>query len=131
MKIVIHEKESPLEARTVADIDRVIESATEEASAKGLLNIIELVADNGNTIDIVVGGDETVLGFQYSHRNPPYYASKGNTDNDEPVMAAFKALIHHTEFPRKWVIPLKKGMSAIHEFFQSGDLPKSIEWVEV
>ena len=131
MKILLRENESPVEARAWADIDRAITSATEEARAEGRLIIIELEAVNGNSISVVVGGDETVLGFVYRHRNPPYYASKGSTEDDEPVMTAYFLLAHHTEFPRNWVIPLKEVMSAVNEFCQSGELPKCIEWVEV
>lgn len=130
MRIVIHESES-LEVRTVADIDRALASATAEACAKGLLNIIELEADNGNTMNIVVGGNQTVLGFRYGHGDLPNYASKGIATEDEPVITAFLSLSHHTEFPRKWVIPLKDGQSALEEFCQSGNLPTCIEWVEV
>ncbi len=131
MRIVIHEKESALEVRTVADIDSVIASATAEACAKGLLNIIEVEADNGNTMNIVVGGNDTVLGFRYGQGDLPNYASKGIATEDEPVMTAFLSLLHHTEFPRKWVIPLNKGLSALQEFCQSGNLPTCIAWVEV
>ena len=95
------------------------------------MNIIELEADNGNTMYIVVGSNETVLGFGHGHGDLSHYASKGVATEDEPVMTAFLSLSHHTEFPRKWVIPLKKGLSALEEFCQSGNLPTCIEWVEL
>ena len=59
------------------DVDKVIASASEGARASGLLNIIFLEADNGNYMSLVVGGDETVLCFNYGHQDPPYYASQG------------------------------------------------------
>ena len=131
MRIVIHETELPYEVHTVADLDEAIGSATAEACHKGLLSIVELKADNGNTMNIVLGGNETVLTFRDGHGDPPYYASKGTATEDEPVMTAFMFLVHHTEFPRHCVIPLSPGLSALREFFQSGTLPTFIQWSEV
>jgi hypothetical protein len=116
---------------TGLDVDKVIASASEEARANGLLNIIFLEADNGNYMSLVVGGDETVLGFNYGHQDPPYYASKGRNKSDKPVMTAYMYPDHHTEFPRKWVIPMKEGLLAVREFCETGELPSCIEWTEV
>jgi len=131
MRIVIHESESPHQVHTLADLDKAIGSATAEACLKGLLSIVELKAENGNTMNIVLGGNETVLTFRYGHGDPPYYASKGIAAEDEPIMTAFMFLLHHTEFPRHCVIPLSPGLSALREFFQSGTLPTFIQWSEV
>ena len=79
---------------------------------------------------MVVGGDETVLSYTHGHRNPPYYASRGADARSKPVMTCYVGLVHHTEFPRKYVIPFEKGLIAAHEFAESGLLPQSIEWVE-
>lgn len=131
MKIIIHENEPPIEVRDVTRLNEVIRSASEEARSEGLLSIIFLEAENGNYLGLVVGGNETVLSFNYGHKDPPYYASKGMDENEEPVLTAYVALHHHTEFPRKWVIPMKEGMLAVHEFFETRELPSCIEWTEV
>jgi hypothetical protein len=55
---------------------------------------------------MVVGGDETVLGFDYRHRNPPYYSSRGPSNGEEPILSCQLTFQHHTEFPRKYVIPI-------------------------
>ena len=131
MKITVHQNEPPIEARDISRVHALIYSASEEARAEGLLNIIFIEAENGNYITLVVGGDETVLAFNYGHRDPPYYASRGENESEEPVMTAYLVLHHHTEFARKWVIPMKQGMLAVHEFCETGELPKCIEWTEV
>jgi hypothetical protein len=131
IKVTVHENEPPIEVQDVASVSEVISSAAEEACAKGLLNIISLEADNGNCLTLVVGDDETTLGFNYGHQDPPYYASKGKDESDEPVMTAYVALRHHTEFPRRWVLPMKEGVLAVQEFCETSELPRRIEWTEV
>ena len=96
-----------------------------------MLAAIELVADNGNIMYLVVGGDETVVAFDYAHRETPYYSSKGPTDADDPVLTAYLAFNHHTEFPRRSVIPMRDGLSAVYEFFETGELPACVVWAEV
>jgi hypothetical protein len=131
MKITVYEDKPSIEIQDIASVNEVISSASEEAHAKGLLNVIFVEADNGNYLTLVVGGDETVLGFNYGHLDPPYYASKGNNENDEPVMTAYVSLRHHTEFPGKWVLSMQEGMLAVQEFCETGELPKCIKWTEV
>jgi hypothetical protein len=131
MRITVHETKPSIWVQSITDLDKVIAFASKEACTEGLLSIVFLEADNDNCISLVVGGDETVLGFTYGHLDPPYYASKGKDEGDEPVMTAYASFRHHTEFPRKCVVPMKDGMLAVYEFFETSDLPKCIKWVEV
>lgn len=71
-----------------------------------MLNVIYIEAANGNALSIVVGCGETVLGFSYGHGNPPYYESRGPAVDDEPVLTGYVSYKHHTEFPRRCVIPV-------------------------
>jgi Immunity protein Imm1 len=106
--------------------------ASAEARVRKMLNSVYLVeAISGNILSLVVGGEETVLSFNYGHQDPPYYASGGADARVHPVMTCYVGLVHHTEFPRKYVVPFEKGLIAAHEFAQSGSLPQSIEWIEI
>ncbi len=131
MKVIAHEKEPVIIVNGLVHLDEIISNAIERAKGKGLLSVILLNDDDDNQLGLVVGGDETVLSFTYSHSNPPYYASKGKLDIDEPVLTCFLLFEHHTEFSRKQVIPFNDGISACHEFFKFGNLPSCIEWIEV
>lgn len=128
--VSVHENEAATVAESSDEIDALIESAADEASSLDRLNIISFTAPNGNYVSLVVGSDETVVIFTYSHHCPPYYASKGSSEDETPVLTAFVALKHKTEFPRKWVIPLEQGIAAVHGFTEIGELPETIEWVE-
>jgi len=84
-------------------LDEVLNAAAQEARSHNRLGAVLIEAANGNIITMVVGGEETVLGFDYSHRNPPYYASRGVSNADEPKITCYLTMQHHTEFPRKYV----------------------------
>lgn len=131
LRITTHGDKEPMTALDGNQLNAVLDAASDEARSKNLLSVVVLYAENGNSITMVVGGSETVLGFDYGHRNPPYYASKGESDDDEPTLTCFLTFQHHTEFPRRSVIPYANGMNAVAEFFDPGTLPTSITWEEV
>jgi len=114
-----------------AVLEAVLSEASAEAHAAGRLNIVLLAAPNRDWLSIVVGGEETVVGFNYGHGDPPYYASVGAAQTDAPVLAAYLGFEHHTEFPRRWVISFAAGKQAAHEFLATGKRPESIKWAEV
>ena len=131
LQVRIREDAGPLKVEDDNQLDEVLRTATEEARKSGTVGAILIEAANGNVITMVVGGDETVLGFDYGHHDPPYYSSRGPSNEDEPILTCRLTLQHHTEFPRKCVIPIADGVKAIRQFLHSGDLPACINWEEV
>ena len=131
LSISVHDGEKGTHVSTSAELDRVIQSAGEEAQACGKLNVILLEAPSGNQLGMVVGGTDTVITFTYGHHEPPYYASRGAAKFAHPVMTCFLGLAHHTEFPRTYVVPYAMGLLAAHEFAETGSLPSSVEWSTV
>jgi len=131
IRAIVQEQVPERVLRSAAELDQTLSEAAAQAQAAHLLNIVFLSAPNGNQLSLVVGGDETVLGFNHGHGSPPYYASAGGITSDEPVLTAYAGLVHHTEFPRHWVVPMSTGRRAATEFFSTGARPTSVEWVEV
>jgi hypothetical protein len=129
-RVMIYEGAEAVEVATAAELEHVLHLAAKEARRRGMLNVIYVEAANCNTLSVVVGGDETVLGFTYSHGNPPYFESRGPSLDDEPVLTGYVHLSHHTEFPRRCVIPMEIGVSAAKEFMDSGRLPTCVSWAE-
>ena len=113
-----------------AVLDATLDEASVEARAAGKLNIVLLSAPNRDWLSIVVGGEETVVGYNYGHGDAPYYVSAGEAQTDDPVMTAYVGLEHHTEFPRRWVVAIAAGRQAAREFLATGKRPDSIEWTE-
>jgi hypothetical protein len=115
----------------VKALDAVLDEASAEARTVGKLNLVVLSAPNRDCLSLVIGGEETVVSFNYGHGDPPYYASVGAAKTDEPVLTAFVGLQHHTEFARRWVVPVAAGRHAAREFLSTGQRPSSLAWEEV
>ena len=128
LQIKIREDARPLTVEDEHQLDEALRTAAEEARNRGTLAAVLIEAANGNVITMVVGGDETVLGFDYGHHNPPYYSSRGPSNADEPILTCRLTFQHHTQFPRKYVIPIAEGMKAVREFLHPDDLPPCITW---
>jgi hypothetical protein len=130
LTIKIREREVPLTVKDAMQLDEALGQAAEEARKRGILGAVLIEAGNGNVINMVVGGQETVLGFDSGDLNSSY-ASKGASDADEPVMTFYFMMWHHTESPRKYMIPVAEGVKAVHQFLDSGQLPTCIKWEEL
>lgn len=131
MFVTIHEDQPKISVESGEELDAVFSVAADESRARGMLNIVFIEAENGDSIGLVIGGDETVVSFNYGHGDPPYYVSRGFSADDDPILTAYISFQHHTEFPRRWVVPAAAGRLATHEFLQTGTLSQCIEWEEV
>ena len=128
--VKIREDAPPTRATTAAELDEVIRLASEEARARGMLNVVFIEGRDGNTLMMVVGGKETALGFTYGYRKASYHESRGSAKADNPVMTCYASFTHPTTFSRRCVIPLEEGMKALHEFAETGALPTCVSWAE-
>jgi hypothetical protein len=130
LRVIIQEGANERSVRSTTDLQQTLSEAAAQARASDMLNIVALYAPNGDNLFLVVGGDETVVGFNYGHGDPPYYVSKGIAPNKEPSLTAFLGLAHHTEFSRRSVIPSSDGLRAAMEFLETSRRPMAITWVE-
>ncbi|HEY0662156.1 MAG TPA: Imm1 family immunity protein [Lysobacter sp.] len=128
--IAISEDSAPLMVQDEVALHAALRQAEDSANACGRLGVITLTASNGNEMTLVVGGPETALGFVHDHCDPPYYASAGQSDAEEPVLTAYYLLGHHTEFPRYSVITMALGAKAAEQFLATSDLPSCVQWRE-
>jgi hypothetical protein len=131
LQVRIRDDAESLTVEDSSQLEKALHAEAEEARRRGVLGAVLLEAANGNVITMVVGGEETVLGFTYGHHNPPYYSSRGPSNADEPMLTCLLTFHYHAEFPRKYVIPVSDGVNAVRQFLDSGDLPTSINWEEV
>jgi len=127
----VYEDTPWVEVRSASEVDKYLFDATREARLCARSNVVFIRAGNGNQVSLVVGEAETALGFTFGHGNPPYFVSEGIDGGVEPVFTAFVSSTHHTEYPRSSVVPWGDGLSAVHEFIKSGNLPSAISWQEV
>jgi hypothetical protein len=129
--ITIRAEESPIMVRDVVQLEDALGSASEQAQTTHLLGAILLEVENGNVMMMVVGSEKTVLGFDYDGQGGLNYATEGRSNEAEPIMTCFLHFQHHTEFPRRYVIPLEDGMRAATQFLDSGELPTLVSWEQV
>jgi 1,4-dihydroxy-2-naphthoyl-CoA synthase len=131
LRAVVYQDEPARTLNSVEALDQLLLQAAAEAQAAGRLNVIFLYGAHDDELTLVVGGDETVLGFTDGHGDPPYYSSEGAVEGDDPVLTAYISLEHHTEFPRRYVVSMALGRSAAAEFLATGRRPASVRWAEV
>jgi hypothetical protein len=129
LSIQIRDTETPRAVKESGQLRSALTQVAKDAAEK--LAIIDLSAPNGDTLSIVVGGTETVLGFTYGTNQPPFFASRGLDTSIEPLLIAHQHFVQRVEFPRHAVIPWASGMSAAEEFLETGALPNCVKWQEV
>src|ERR1700752_402056 len=115
-RLRVRDPGDPLIVSSGGDLDALLDAGAAEARTRALLNVVVLTAGNGNELSLVVGYTETVLGFTSCGPPLAHYASLGATQTTEPVLTAYVGLLHHTEFPRCYVIPASQGRAAAMEF---------------
>src|SRR5258708_19911695 len=108
--VIIDQDREPIDVTTAAELEHAVHFASEEARVRGMLNVIYIEAPNGDALSLVVGSDETVLGFTSGHGDPPCYESRGPVSDDGPFLPAPVSLIHHTDFPPPSLIPIHMGI---------------------
>lgn len=128
--LVTAQEGATVPARSRQELADLLAAAGRLAKSREMLSIVTLESEVGATFSIVVGGDETVLAFEASF-DPPYFVSKGASDEDEPCLECFVHFEHHTEFYRNEVIPFNVGEQAAYEFLETGTRPECVQWQEV
>jgi hypothetical protein len=122
---------APAKALTNYDeLGDALDEVAGKAKSQDQLHLVELRASNGNCLSLVLGGNETVLIFGRPEADPPYWTSRGTCNSIDPVLTCYLLAVHHTEVPRRFVIPSGKGRNAVREFATTGERPNDIEWEE-
>jgi hypothetical protein len=77
----------------------------------------ELVRDHGSLASFL---------WSYAPESGP-----ATSQGDDAVLTAFVGLEHHTQFPRRWVVPMSVGRDAAFEFLSTGQRPSAVRWLTV
>jgi hypothetical protein len=92
-QITIVDGEVPVSVADEVQWDDAIRRAVIEAQVRGRLGAIIIEAPNKNPMMMVVGSSETALNFDSADGNPPYYASKGISNEDKHVMTGYLVFV--------------------------------------
>jgi hypothetical protein len=115
---------------TEQHLEEAVDEIARGARAMGHRHLVEFRAENGNTLSIALGGEETVVIFGCPHNDPPYYTLRGTDTTLDPLFDCHSFGQHVVELPRWFVIPIEEGKRAIRAFAASGERPQWGSWDE-
>ena len=112
---------------SVQELDALLDRLTVEAEAD-LPFVVALAREDGSTLSIGLGSEESVANYVSGSFDPPYYVSRGDPDRAEPVKFVFSGEM--TEYPPWSAIPVEDAREAMRHFFTTGELLPRLDWAE-
>jgi hypothetical protein len=91
---------------------------------------VVFVTVNDHRVILGIGQEESFLQIESEVGDPPYLTTIGDPDA-QGVMAFYLFGDHHTEIPRRNLIPEAKARKALLEWVRTGILSKEVEWEEI
>lgn len=113
--------------RNVQELDSVLDTIHAQNRTVPIITTLES-PENGDSLAIGLGAEESVLSFVAGDGDPPYLASRGDNASSEPIV--FQFMGDWSEFPGKCAISLDAARAAMREFFSTGKLSDDIVWIE-
>jgi hypothetical protein len=115
------------EVGSVQELDRLLDDLTQQAKKEPFM--AELISPKGDSVAIGLGRDGSVLSWVQAGGDPPYYGSKGNPKASDLVVFFYRGA--WSEFPGSFVVPIAEAREAMRLFFESGQMPRNVDWEEV
>jgi Immunity protein Imm1 len=113
---------------SLQELDALVDRLTEEAE-RDTPFMVTLAREDGATLSIGLGRRESTASYVSGSLDPPYYASRGGSDDEgEPIEFAFSGEI--TEFPPWSGVPAEAARKALRHFYETGELSPEIDWEE-
>jgi hypothetical protein len=113
---------------SVEEMDKLLDDLTGQAK-ETLPFTVTLAYKDGSLLSIGVGRDETSLSYMDATFDPPYFASLGDKNRQEPIEFIFGGEM--TELEPTSAIPVKDAREAMRDFYKTGELSPKIKWQEV
>jgi hypothetical protein len=85
---------------------------------------------HGYQIGLGLGHDLSFVHFEQANGEPPYFITIGDP-NAAGVLAFYLFNNHHTEIPRRNLIPTSEARAIVSEYVDTAVRSSSIEWEEV
>ena len=110
---------------SVEALDRVLDAIATE----GTPQVAQVTREHAGTLGIVLGAERSFLHHVPVHLEPPYFASSGDEDRDEPLVFSIDGA-QQTEAPWSATIPNDLAREATRHFFLTGELLPDVRWIE-
>ena len=118
------------QVETAAELDALLDRVAVEAGAAGRPRDVQVTVATAGTLGIVMGADRSVLNHIPADSNPPYLASVGGHEGENPFVF-YVAGDHYSECLRRNTIPVEAARAAMRHFLTTGELSPEVEWEQV
>lgn len=123
------ESEPERTAGTLEELEAILSDLQSVAARdKPLLVCVER-SPGKDSLSIGLGRAVSVLNFVAGSGDPPYYTSRGDSDDDDGTMH-FYFMDSWSEFPNKCAISLEDALSAMRHFWRTGERDPAVRWEE-
>jgi hypothetical protein len=113
---------------SLAELDQTLDAIHAEFAPAKMGMLAELYAEDGSSLTMGLGRDQTVVTYAGPDGMPPYYLSEG--DPLETGLVRFHISNQDSEFPRSALVSASRAREAMRTFFRTGRLPPEIKWNE-
>jgi len=91
--------------------------------------MVDLLASDGRSLVIGLGGDKAVLSLDGLDGAPPYYASIGDEDAEGSISFDYGG--EATILQMRHAVPIWAARAAAAQFLREPGLPDSVRWEEI
>ena len=110
------------------ELDRLLHDALIDAGSS--FTMAELVSPLGVACAIGLGRERSVVTFNASYADPPYFVSRGDLAAEgEPLVFFYNG--HWTGFGPETSVPNDQALLALKEFYETSERPTAVAFDEV
>jgi hypothetical protein len=113
-------------ASSIHDVDRILDELHANFAGEDPQLVTVELNKTGDSLAIGLGRDRSVLNYMSGSKDPPYFTSTGELEEDEPI--AFRFGGEWSEFPMRSSIPTSMARQAMRYFCATGKLSSAIQW---
>ena len=117
------------EHQALIDTVEALDQLLDTIAVEGRPQMAQVTRENAGTLGIVLGGERSFLHHVPVHFEPPFFASAGEEERDEPLVF-FVGGAHPTEAPWGATIAPEDARDALRHFFVTGERSPEVRWVE-
>jgi hypothetical protein len=122
------EQEPVLEASSADELGRILDQVGLHASWEA--PTIVFVEAHDYRVLVGLGCKKSFLQFEPESGDPPYLVTVGDA-GAQGLVAFYLFGNHHTEIPRRYLIPAARAREVLKEWIQTAVRPSSLEWDEI
>ena len=119
---------SEVAVHSLQELDALVDRLAAEAE-RDMPFMVTLAREDGTTLSIGLGREESTLSHVSADGEPPYHMSRGDLARDEPI--EFFSGGEMTEFAPESAIPAGAAREALRFFYETGELSPKVDWEEL